>query len=199
MVTYSLDKFGVPIDGARQGPLLQPKIKYRFRAQFLNFGAIGNTAQPVTLNLVSTTLPTFHHEEVAVHAYNSVAYYAGKATYDTIEMVVRDDVTNTVTRNVAAQMQLQFDHLNQTGYRSATNYKFTTLIDVMDGGNDAVLEEWTLEGCWFTAVAYNDLNYSESESKTITMTIRFDNATYVDEAGNQLMAAPSSDPQGSTL
>ena len=199
MTTFSLDKFGVPLDGGRQGPLLQPKIKYRFRARFLNFGSIGNTADPVTLNLVSTTMPQVHHEEITVHAYNSIAYYAGKANFDTIEMVVRDDVTNTVTRNVAAQLQLQFDHLNQTGYRSATNYKFTTLIEVMDGGNDAVLEGWTLEGCFFTAVNYGDMNYSENESKTITMTIRFDNATYVDEAGNQLMASPSSDPQGSTL
>lgn len=149
--------------------------------------------------MVSATLPQIHHEEITVHAYNSIAYYAGKASFDTVELVVRDDVSNTVTRNVASQLQLQFDHLNQTGYRAATNYKFTLLIEIMDGGNDAVLEGWTLEGCWLTAANYGDLNYSENESKTISMTVRFDNASYVDEAGNQLMISPSSDPQGSTL
>jgi hypothetical protein len=199
MAEFTLDKFGVPIDGGRQGPLKQPKLKYRFRVRFLNFGTIGNQAQPITLNLDSTTLPTITHEEVTVHAYNSIAYYAGKASFNTIDMVVRDDVSNTVTRNVAAQEQRQMDHYNQTGYRAATDYKFTALIEVMDGGNDAVLEQWTLEGCFLTAVNYGDLSYSASESKTISMTVRYDNATYVDEAGNRLMATPSSDPQGSTL
>ena len=196
---YTLSNFGVPIDGGRQGPLLQPKVKYRFRVRFLNFGGIGNQAQPITLNLNSCTMPTMHHEPIEVHAYNSIAYYAGKASFDTVEMVVRDDVTNTVTANVAAQMQVQFDHYNQTGYRSATNYKFTTLLEVMDGGNTAVLETWTGEGCWLTQVAYGDLNYTANENKIITMTVRADNWTYQDEAGNELMSAPSSDPEGSTL
>jgi len=197
--TYTLDKFGVPIDGARQGPLKQPKTKYRFRVRFLNLGSIGNTANDLTLNLDSTTLPTINHEEVAVHSYNSIAYYAGKASFNTIEMVVRDDVSNSATRNIGAQEQLQLDHYNQTGYRSATNYKFTTFIEVLDGGNTAVLEQWTLEGCWLVSSNFGDMNYSQSENKTISMTIRFDNATYVDENGNTLMATPSSDPEGATL
>ncbi len=199
MTEYTLDKFGVPIEGGRQGPLKQPKLKYRFRVRFLNFGTIGNQAQALTLNLDSTTLPNISHETVTVHAYNSIAYYAGKSSFDTINMVVRDDVTNTVTRNIAAQLQRQMDHYNQTGYRSATDYKFTTLIEVMDGGNDAVLEQWTGEGCFLDNANYGDLSYSESASKTISMTIRADNWTYVDEAGNRLMASPSTDPQGSTL
>lgn len=199
MVASTLDKFGVPIDGGRQGMLQQPKIKYRFRARFLNFGTIGNQAAPLTLNLESVQLPSKSHEVVTVHAYNSIAYYAGKSSFEAIEMVVRDDVTNTVSRNIGAQEQRQMDHYNQTAYRSATDYKFTLLIEVMDGGNDAVLEGWTLEGCWIVSTNYGDLNYSSNESKTITMSIRFDNATRVDEAGNTLMATPSSDPQHGTL
>lgn len=198
-MVYTLDRFGVPIDGSRQGPLKQPKSKHRFRVRFLNFGAIGNNAQDVTLNLDSTTLPTIDTEEVAVHSYNSVAYYAGKATFNTVEMIVRDDVSNTATKHIGAQEQRQFDHYNQTGYRSATDYKFTTLIEIMDGGNNAVLEQWTLEGCFLKSIGYGDANYSANESKTISMTIRYDNATYQDQNGNTLMAAPSSDPQGSTL
>jgi len=199
MTTYTLDKFGVPIDGARQGPLKQPKIKHRFRVRFLNFGAIGNNAQDVTLNLESATLPKFNHEAIAVHSYNSIAYYGGKLTMDEVELVVRDDVTNTATVNIGAQEQRQLDHYNQTGYRSATDYKFTTLIEVMDGGNTAVLEGWTLEGCFLVSSNYGDLNYSSNDAKTISMTIRYDNATYVDENGNTLMVTPASDPQSSTL
>lgn len=119
--------------------------------------------------------------------------------FDAIDIVVRDDVTDTVTRNVAAQLQLQFDHFNQTGYRSATNYKFTVLVSVLDGGNGAPLEQWTGEGCFLTKADYGDMNYSENDPQTISMTVRADNWTYQDSNGNQLFAAPSSDPMGSTL
>lgn len=199
MVSSTLSKFGVPLEGGRQGPILQPKLKYRFRVRFLNFGGIGNQANALTLNADSVSIPELSQDAQEVHAYNSRAYYAGKHSWGTSQIVVRDDVTNTVTRNVAAQEQRQLDHYNQTGYRSATDYKFTMLIEVMDGGNDAVLEQWTLEGCFVTTVDYGDMNYSESGYKTITMTIRPDNCTYVDEAGNRLMSSPSSDPQGRNL
>src|SRR5258708_6665815 len=106
---YSLNNFGVPINGTKQGPLRQPKIKHRFRVRFLNFGSIGNTAQDVTLNLESSTLPKFNHEAIAVHSYNSIAYYGGKLTMDEVEVVVRDDVSNTTTANIAAQEQRQLD------------------------------------------------------------------------------------------
>lgn len=199
MTTYTLNNFGVPIDGKKQGPLLQPKSKYRFRVRFLNFGGVGNQAIPLTVNLESTTLPKISHEEVTVHSYNSIAYYAGKSSFNGVDMVVRDDVSNTVTRNISAQEQLQMDHYNQTGYRAATSYKFTTLIEIMDGGDDAVLERWTLEGCFLTSIDYGDANYSNSDSKTISLSIRFDNAVHEDENGNRLMTAPAADPKGSTL
>lgn len=199
MVSSTLSKFGVPLEGGRQGPILQPKLKYRFRVRFLNFGGIGNQATALTLNADSVEIPSLSQDSQEVHAYNSRAYYAGKHSWGTSRVVLRDDVTNTVTRNVAAQEQRQLDHYNQTGYRSATDYKFTMLIEVMDGGNDAVLEQWTLEGCFLTNVEYGDMNYSDSGYKTITLTVRPDNCTYVDEAGNRLMATPSSDPQGRNL
>lgn len=199
MVEFTLSKFGTPVEGGRQGPMLQPKLKYRFRIQFLNFGGIGNPATPLTLNAQSVTLPTVEHDVQEVHSYNSRAYYAGKHAWSTFELVLRDDVTNTVARNVTAQLQRQLDHYNQTGYRSATDYKFTALIEQMDGGNDAVLEQWTMEGCFISSVSWGDADYTTSDFRTITLTVRPDNCTVVDEAGNRMMANPSSDPQGSNL
>lgn len=199
MVTYTLDKFGVPVDGGRQGPLKQPKLKYRYRVRFLNFGTIGNQAIPLTLNVQTCTLPAITHEEQSVHSYNSIAYYAGKASYGAIDVTAIDDVSNTVARNVYAQLQRQMDHYNQTGYRAATDYKFTTFIEMMDGGNDAVLEQWTGEGCFLVNTSNGDLSYSDSGPKMISMQIRGDNWTVIDEAGNRMMSTPSSDPQGRTL
>jgi hypothetical protein len=198
-MTITLDKFGVPINGGKQGPILQPKRKYNFRVRFLNLGGIGNPGTSVTLNTQSVTLPSLSHDIQEVHAYNSRAYYAGKHAWSEIDLTVRDDVTNTVTRIIEAQLQRQLDHYNQTGFRSATDYKFTMLIEQMDGSDDAVLDTWTLEGCFISAANFGDGDYSTSDFRTISLTIRYDNATHTDEAGNRLMTDPGADPRGSNL
>ncbi len=47
----------------------------------------------------------------------------------------------------------------------------------MDGGNDTVVEAWTLEGCFLENVEYGEMDYQESGFQTINLTIRYDNAT----------------------
>lgn len=54
------------------------------------------------------------------------------------------------------------------------------LIETMDGGNDGVLETWNLEGCFLQSVDYSELAYDDSNFQTISMTIRYDNATLAD-------------------
>jgi hypothetical protein len=54
-------------------------------------------------------------------------------------------------------------------------YKFVTYLDLMDG-KEQVVEKWTVEGCFFQAVDYTDLDYSDSSQVQITCTIRYDHA-----------------------
>lgn len=176
----TLNKFGVPLGGGQgRTGLFQPKMKNRWRVRVVNFGPIQGGLE-LTQQLQSVTKPKLSHEEVPVHSYNSIAYYAGKHQWDTITLVVRDDLTNTVSRLVGHQMQKQMNHFEQTAFAAGVNYKFTTYIEVMDGGNDVVVETWTLEGCFIQAIDYSDLEFSDSQYQTITMTIRFDNATQAD-------------------
>ena len=52
----TLNKFGVPIDGATgRGGILQPKLKYRFRVRFTGFGNLG--ANPIDL-IIQTGIAT---------------------------------------------------------------------------------------------------------------------------------------------
>lgn len=60
------------------------------------------------------------------------------------------------------------------------NYKFSMFIEQMDGGNDAVLEQWVGEGCWLTNANYSDNDYSTGEVVDLSMTIRADNFTQSD-------------------
>ena len=77
-------------------------------------------------------------------------------------------------------MQKQLNHFEQTAFASGINYKFVMLVETMDGGNDNVLEAWTMEGCFLSNVDYGDLDYTVSDFQTISMTIRIDNATLAD-------------------
>lgn len=176
----TLSKFGVPLGGgAGRGGLLQPKYRYRFRVRVINFGPVAGGLE-LTQQVVSVGKPSLNHQEVEVHSYNSTAYFAGKHVWGEVNLVVRDDITNSVARLIGHQVQKQLNHFEQTGFVAGINYKFTTLIETMDGGNDTVLETWTLEGCWIKDYSADDLDYSQSDSQTITMTIRYDNATLAD-------------------
>lgn len=176
----TLSRFGVPLPaGSGRGGMLQPKYKYRFRVRVFSFGPISGGTE-FSLQVQSVGRPKLQQEPVAVHAYNSVAYYAGKHTWQEIELVLKDDISNTISRLVGHQIQKQLNHFEQTGYVAAQNYKFSMYIEIMDGGNDGVLETWLLEGCFVSNVNYGDLDYQESGFQTITLTIRYDNATQMD-------------------
>jgi hypothetical protein len=194
----TVDKFGVSIDQSQgQGPLLMPKVKYRWRVLFIGFGRPESAAEPLTLNTNSVTLPTLSFETQTVHSYNSRAYYPGKHEWSTLSLIVRDTYDNNVTTAVGTQLQRQLDHYNQTGWRASADFKFTMYIQQLDGGHDSAVENWTMEGCFLENVEYGDLDYSASDARTISMTIRPDNVIIEGEgagAQNSVFADPGADP-----
>ena len=198
----TVDKFGISVSGSQgQGPMLQPRLKYRFRVLFLGFGGASNTSDPITLNINTCKLPTLKHETVTVHSYNSIAYFAGKSSWEEISMVVRDTVDNTVTKSIAAQLQMQMDHYNQTGYRAGQNYKFTTIIQLLDGNYDTSSASWTLEGCYLTSSDYGELDYAGgADMQMITLGIRYDNAILESSDGyGSVMTIPATDTLGNFI
>lgn len=178
MAQNTLTKFGVPLgDNSGRGGLLQLKYSYRFRVRVINFGPIAGGLE-LTQQVQSVSKPSMKHEVIPVHAYNSTGYFAGKHEWDTIELVLKDDVTNACTALVGHQMQKQLNHLEQTGYLAGSNYKFTMLIETMDGGNSGVLETWYCEGCFVSNFKEDGMDYKNGGSfQTMTLTIRCDNIT----------------------
>lgn len=173
------NKFGVPLTNGDTGTgILMPKLKYRFRVTLLGFGGATNDAKELTRNVVSCKRPSITHEEIAVHSYNSVVYVQGKHTWDPVELVVRDEITNEVTNLVGSQLQRQLNHFQQTTPYSSSDFKFDMHIEMLDGTNAGATEVWFLEGCFLKNVNYADHAYDGNEVVTITMEIRFDNATH---------------------
>lgn len=175
--TETRSKFGVPTGTGASG-ILMPKLKYRFRVSFLNnFGGSVNTVA-LTQNVQSVVRPKINYEEVIIDSYNSRSYLQGKHTWDPISVTIRDDIQNKVTKLVGAQVQRQLNHFQQTTPAAGSDYKFDMQIEVLDGVNAGASEVWFLEGCFLTQSDYSDTDYSSNEQVTVTMMIRYDNATH---------------------
>jgi len=182
MAISTLSKFTVPLatdqSSASQG-LLMPKLQYRFRVILENFG-VSTPRSELTKQVSECSRPELSFENNTLDVYNSRVYYAGKHTWNPLTITLRDDVNNSVSKLVGEQIQKQFDFFEQASAAAGVDYKFTTRIEMLDGGNGAstpgVLETFELYGAYVESVNYNSLNYATSEAATITLTIRYDNA-----------------------
>jgi len=193
-----LSKFGVPLDGVKQG-MLQPRMAYRFRVIFNNFGT-NNNLRELTANVQSVVRPNITHEEAAVHSYNSIAYVMGKHAWQPIDLVVRDDITGAIASAVYSQVQRQMNHYEQIGPVAGTNYKFGMQIHTLDGTNAEELESWELTGCFLTNVVANEYNYeSGAEYMKLQLTVRYDNATLLSGPNDNDGTTVGGDPMPNIL
>jgi hypothetical protein len=170
------NKFGVPVVNGTGSGILMPKLQYRFRVSFLNFG--GTDAKVLTQNVNSVKRPQLTFQEVAIDSYNSKVYVQGKHEWSDTNVVVRDDISNSVSKLVGRQLQRQLNHFQQTTPAVASDFKFDMHIEVLDGTNQGETEVWYLEGCFLKDVDYSEGNYTTNDPVTITMSIRYDNATH---------------------
>ena len=182
MATASQSLFNMTVAsdnaGGNQG-LLMPKLQFRFRVNFLNFGTNTSTVE-LTKQVIDCSRPQVQFQEITLPVYNSTMYLAGKAQWQTMSFNIRDDASNSVSRLVGQQLQKQMDFVEQASAASGQDYKFQTNIEILDGGNGAaapiVLETWELYGCFVQTANYNTLNYGTNDAVTISMTLRYDNA-----------------------
>jgi hypothetical protein len=187
MAVSSLQRMTVPLASDQSSPtqgLLMPKLKYRFRVMFENFG-VSTPRTELTKQVISVARPNLTFEEIALPIYNSTLKLAGRHSWADIACSVRDDASGAVTKLIGEQLQKQMDFLEMSSAASGIDYKFLTKIEILDGGNGAntpvVLETWELYGCYLKAANYQDLNYGTNEAVTIEMTIAYDNANQTPE------------------
>jgi len=187
MAVSSLQRMTVPLasdqSSTTQG-LLMPKLKYRFRVMFENFG-VSTPRTELTKQVLSVARPNLTFEEIALPIYNSTLKLAGRHAWADIACTIRDDASGAVSRLIGEQFQKQMDFLEMSSAAAGIDYKFLTKIEVLDGGNGAnapvVLETWELYGCYLKGADYGELNYGTNEAVTIAMTIAYDNANQTPE------------------
>lgn len=195
MALSNINKFSPYTLSGNQG-LLMPKLKFRFRVGLTKFGGAygiagsggdANNVLELTKQVVTCARPNVSFTPIPLDTYNSKVYIHGKPEWQTLALVVRDDMGGNISKVVGQQVQKQFDFLEQASAASSGDYKFGMSIEMLDGGNGAnapsVLESWELSGCFLSEVNYNELDYASNDPVTINMTVRFDNALQTDATG----------------
>jgi len=182
MATSSLSNFTVPLSTSQSASsqgLLMPKLKFRFRVTFINFGVTAPTTE-LTKQVMDFKRPSLTQQAMEIPIYNSRIYFAGKPEWQEVTCTLRDDASGAVTKRIGEQIQKQFDFYEQSSAASGIDYKFQTIFEVLDGGNGTntpvALETWELDGCFLSQTDYQNADYSSNDPMTIQLTIRYDNA-----------------------
>ena len=188
MAVANMSKFTVPAPDGGSG-LLMPKLQYRFRAVFTNFGAGAGQLSDLTRQVADIKRPNVNFNPITIDVYNSKVYLQGKPEWQDVTVNLRDDATGAVSKLVSAQVQKQFDFLEQQSAVSGLDYKFTLEYDMLDGSNGTAqpnaLESWQLSGCFLSQVDWGAMDYKSNEPVMIALTIKYDNAIQTSLANGQ--------------
>ena len=182
MAIASLNKFTVPLatnqSASTQG-LLMPKLKYRFRAVFENFGVSTDRVE-LTKPVATISRPNLNFNPFTIDIYNSKVNLVGKPSWEPVNVTLRDDAGGNVSKLVGEQIQKQFDFMEQSSASSGIDYKFVLKFEMLDGGNGAnaptVLETWELYGALVQTVNYGEMDSCSNEPATIVLAVMYDNA-----------------------
>lgn len=176
----TLSQVGIP--GVGFG-ILMPKLKNKWRVTFSGIGDGSGASTDLSMQAVTVTRPNLTFEQVKLDRYNSTAYVAGKHEWEPMNLVVQDDITGLATSIIQSQLEMQQLLIGASGpwlatAATASAYKFGIKLDQLDG-NETVVEQWLVEGCWIAGSDYGELDYAASEVVTISLQIRFDHARQV--------------------
>ena len=91
MAIASLSKFTVPLasdQSASSQGMLMPKLKYRFRIMFENFGVSTPTTE-LTKQVSEAARPNVSFDDQTIMVYNSTIHYAGRPKWNTFSVKLR--------------------------------------------------------------------------------------------------------------
>lgn len=178
----TINDIGIPLPGNTGMGIMHPKVKNKFMVQFINIGT--GSSRDLSMQITNFTRPKVTFQDIELHRYNSVAWYAGKHTYEPLTITIQDNYSNGASQIINSQTERQQNLIGAAAgpylasAPDANTYKFGIRLSQLDGGT-TVLEDWHYEGCFITSADYSELDYSSGDPVNIVLTIRFDNAFQV--------------------
>ena len=149
----------------------EPKRQNRFIMRFpsslgINEWFVESASRP-TITVNSTPIPFL----------NTETYVAGRFTWGTINVTLRDPIGPSATQAIMEWIRLCAESVTgRMGY--AAGYKRNVDLEMLDP-TGVVVEKWILEGTFLTGVDFQNLSYSDDKLATIQATLRMDRCILV--------------------
>lgn len=121
--------------------------------------------------------PSFTITEHKIDYINDYRYLAGKMDPQTFQLILIDPIAPSESQKVMEWVNLSYEQLTgRAGY--ADVYKKTINLKMLDPAG-AVAQKWEIRGAWITSVDFGQLDYSNADFVTCTLTLRFDKAIII--------------------
>ena len=125
----------------------------------------------------SASRPTVTVNATPIPFLNTETYVAGRFTWGTINVTLRDPIGPSATQAVMEWIRLCAESVTgRMGY--AAGYKKQVDLEMLDP-TGVVVERWLLEGCFITSSNFGTLGYAQDGLATIQLTLRPDRCILV--------------------
>ena len=161
---------------------LEPKRAFRF---LVRVGGLSDGSGQFYAK--SVTKPAVTVGETGHKFLNHTFYYPGQVTWNECTITLVDPTNPDATHDIlqvlrSAGYHVPFDIVDPEGLTTLSKAKSVSnlngiTIDGLDAEGES-LERWTLNNPFIKNVSFNDYSYESEELATITLTIRYDWASY---------------------
>ena len=173
-------------------PNRDPKRAFRFKVEI---GESGTIWYAKTANRPSVTFAETTHNFM-----NHTYYWPGKASWNEVVVTFIDPVDPDLGGNLM-QAVADSGYTIPVGTNNMTSMSKKSVMESLGGaGNDIrihvideegkQLETWSLKHAWITNINFSDLDYGSDEMSEISVTFRYDWATFASENGATIFGEP---------
>lgn len=154
---------------------LEPRRVHRWVFTTIGRGQGGQFSRIELLVLKSASRPKFKFEEAKMDHNQETVYFAGKQTWEPIELTWYDIEQNPdISRGVYAWLETVVN-IQTANVAHPSTYKQSATLTLLTGMNQPN-EQWAIYGTWPLDVDWKGLDYSSSEILTIVAKMRYDRA-----------------------
>jgi len=160
----------------------EPLRKFRWELDIFNLAGFDK----VKLALKTCSRPNYNNDKIQVEHFNDRFYLAGKTTYSEMTFLAYDTIPDSesglyVSQMLAAWKDIVFNPRTNLMFPAggASGYKRDGTLTMYDGlGNEQIT--WSLTGMWIVSLNFGDLDYGDSESSMVDVSISYDKAFLVE-------------------
>lgn len=131
-----------------------------------------DNAQTLRLSLASCTVPSFTQNAITVQRGNGTVKYAGKPTFNNLNMVFNEYLGVDTLGILQAMQQKQYDVKTQSVGR-AVDYKRDCYL-IQYSPDWEIVKKWKLYNGWFTSISPSDFSNDSDDKKTVSATFEYD-------------------------